>query len=46
MIETHIYKLRKIALTVIARRLAVSMGYDIALDLTYTEGARFVITGI
>ena len=45
MIETHIYKLRKIALT-LARRLAVSMGYGIALDLTYTEGARFVVTGI
>lgn len=30
----------------LARRLAVSMGYDIALDLTYTEGARFVVTGI
>ena len=30
----------------LARRLAVSMGYGIALDLTYTEGARFVVTGI
>ena len=30
----------------LARRLAISMGYTIALDLTYTEGARFVVSGI
>ena len=30
----------------LARRLAVSMGYTISLDLTYTKGARFVVSGI
>ena len=30
----------------LARRLAISMGYTIALDLTYTKGARFVVSGI
>lgn len=30
----------------LARRLAISLGYTIALDLTYTEGARFVVSGI
>ena len=30
----------------LARRLAVSMGYNVTLDLEYTNGARFVITGI
>ena len=30
----------------LARRLAISMGYTIALDLTYTEGVRFVVSGI
>ena len=30
----------------LARRLAVSMGYSIALDLTYTKGTRFVVSGI
>ena len=30
----------------LARRLATSMGYSIALDLEYTNGARFVVTGI
>ena len=30
----------------LARRLAMSMGYTITLDLEYTNGARFVVTGI
>ncbi len=30
----------------LARRLALSMGYNITLDLDYTKGARFVVTGI
>lgn len=30
----------------LARRLSISMGYTIALDQGYTEGARFVVTGI
>ena len=30
----------------LARRLAISMGYDVTLDLKYTNGARFVVTGI
>ena len=30
----------------LAHRLAVSMGYTIALDQTYTKGARFVVSGI
>lgn len=30
----------------LARRLAVSMGYNLVLDQNYTAGARFVITGI
>jgi len=30
----------------LARRLAVSMGYNIVLDLKYDKGARFVVTGI
>ena len=30
----------------LARRLAISMGYNLTLDLDYTNGARFVITGI
>ena len=30
----------------LARRLAISMGYTIALDPEYTEGARFVVSGI
>ena len=30
----------------LARRLAISMGYNITLDLEYTNGARFVVTGI
>ncbi len=30
----------------LARRLAISMGYTIALDLTYTKGVRFVVSGI
>ena len=30
----------------LARRLALSMGYNIVLDTEYTEGARFVVTGI
>jgi len=30
----------------LARRLAMSMGYDIFLDQEYTRGARFVVTGI
>ena len=30
----------------LARRLAMSMGYNITLDLEYTNGARFVVTGI
>ncbi len=30
----------------LARRLAISMGYNISLDLDYTDGARFVVTGI
>ena len=30
----------------LARRLAISMGYTIALDLTYTEGTRFIVSGI
>ena len=30
----------------LARRLAKSMGYNVILDTEYTNGARFVITGI
>lgn len=30
----------------LARRLAVSMGYTVTLDMTYTKGARFVVSGI
>ena len=30
----------------LARRLATSMGYNVTLDLEYTNGARFVVTGI
>ena len=30
----------------LARRLAISMGYTISLDTTYTKGARFIVTGI
>jgi signal transduction histidine kinase len=30
----------------LARRLAFSMGYNVTLDTEYTNGARFVITGI
>ncbi len=30
----------------LARRLAISMGYQISLDLGYTQGTRFVIKGI
>jgi signal transduction histidine kinase len=30
----------------LARRLAISMGYTIVLDQTYTEGARFIVSGI
>ena len=30
----------------LARRLAISMGYTITLDLTYTRGTRFVVSGI
>lgn len=30
----------------LARRLATSMGYNITLDLDYTNGASFVVTGI
>ena len=30
----------------LARRLAISMGYKVTLDLAYTSGARFVITGL
>ena len=30
----------------LARRLATSMGYNVNLDLNYTQGARFVVTGI
>lgn len=30
----------------LARRLALSMGCNIVLDTEYTEGARFVVTGI
>lgn len=30
----------------LARRLALSMGYNVILDQEYTEGVRFVVTGI
>ena len=30
----------------LARRLANSLGYNVSLDLEYTNGARFVVTGI
>ena len=30
----------------LARRLAISMGYTITLDLTYTGGTRFIVSGI
>ena len=30
----------------LARRLALSMGYNVSLDLEYTDGARFVVTGL
>ena len=29
-----------------ARRLAISMGYSVTLDLKYTKGVRFVVSGI
>ena len=30
----------------LARRLAISMGYNVTLDTEYTNGARFVVTGL
>jgi signal transduction histidine kinase len=30
----------------LARRLAKSMGYNVTLDMEFTKGARFVVTGI
>ena len=30
----------------LARRLAISMGYSITLDTAYTQGARFMVSGI
>ena len=30
----------------LTRRLAISMGYNVTLDLDYTSGIRFVVTGI
>ena len=30
----------------LARRLAISMGYNIVLDTEFTAGARFIVTGI
>ena len=30
----------------LARRLAITMGYTLTLDLEYTKGARFVVSGI
>ena len=30
----------------LARRLAISMGYTITIDLNYTKGVRFVVSGI
>ena len=30
----------------LARRLALSMGYTVTLDTSYTKGARFVVAGI
>jgi len=30
----------------LARHLAISMGYNVTLDLEYNNGARFVVTGI
>ena len=30
----------------LARRLAISMGYDLFLDQTFTKGVRFVVSGI
>ena len=30
----------------LARRLAISMGYYVTIDLEYTSGARFVVSGI
>lgn len=30
----------------LARRLAISMGYNVTLDTAYTNGTRFVVTGI
>ena len=30
----------------LARRLAISMGYNVTIDLEYTSGARFVVSGI
>ena len=30
----------------LARRLAISMGYTVTLDTEYTEGVRFVVSGI
>lgn len=30
----------------LARSLAISMGYTLTLDTTYTQGARFVISGL
>jgi signal transduction histidine kinase len=30
----------------LARRLAITMGYTLTLDQEYTEGTRFVVSGI
>ena len=30
----------------LARRLAISMGYNLYLDQTFTKGVRFVVSGI
>ena len=30
----------------LARRLANSMGYEVTLDLDYTKGTRFIVSGI
>jgi signal transduction histidine kinase len=30
----------------LARRLAKSMGYEVSLDMEYTKGSRFVVSGI
>ena len=48
-LPSYVFRLMSIAWGIglpLARRLAISMGYDLYLDQTYTEGVRFVVSGI